>query len=218
MSAQYEIIVGRGGQQPFIIPGSCGAVSHEHARFWVDQAGNWIIEDIKGPAGNGTYVMDAQGEFRSVRSKMIDRETIIRLGPGGHNSFTFYANRFIEPEDFSFEFDLLESKLGQIKQEQMFLETENEKKQARVKNLRMVGGVLTIAMLVGGYILGGVGGAMPSVVVGALTGLLPGPDTKALKALEKKKRALLVCPQCFLPISEANLYNHKCPSCKAHGK
>lgn len=218
MSAQYEIIIGRGGQQPFIIPGDCGAVSHEHTRFWVDESGHWIIEDIKGMAGNGTYVMDAQGVFRSIKTKMIDRDTIIRLGPGGHNSFTFYANRLIAPDDFTYEFDLLESKLHEIKREQQTLEAENEKKQVRVKNLRMVGGALTIVMLVGGFLLGGVGGAMPSVVVGAITGLLPGPDTKALKNLEKRKRALLVCPNCFLPISEANAYNHKCPSCKAQGK
>lgn len=217
MSANNEIIIGRGGQQSFIIPGSCGAVSHEHTRFWVDENRNWIIEDIKGPAGNGTFVMDEQGEFRRITIKMIDRDTIIRLGPGGHNSFTFYANRLISPDDYSYEFDLLESKLNAVKREQQMLEAENEKKQNRVKNLRMIGGGLTILVLVGGFLLGGVGGAMPSVVVGAITGLLPGPDTKALKNLERKKRAFLLCPKCFAPISETTVYNRICPSCKAKG-
>lgn len=219
MGAQYEIIIGNGGQQPFIIPGNCRSVSHEHARFWVDDAGNWWIEDIKGASGNGTFVMGEDGVFRSIKQKMIDRDTIIRLGQGGHNSFTFYANRILAPEDYSYEFDLLEGKLRAIKQEQAMLEAENEKKQKRMKQIRIGGSVLTLGVAGLGLMLSGGNplGFTPALLTGAITGLLPSPDTKQLKALEQRKRNILLCPKCFNPIGEAFVNNRQCPACKAKG-
>lgn len=209
--------IGRGGQQPFIIPGTCGAVSHEHTRFWVDDNGNWWIEDIKGPNGNGTYVMGSDGEFRRITRKMIDRDTIVRLGPGSHTSFTFYANRLIAPDDFSYEFDLMEDKLREFKKEQAMLEAENEKKLKRVKMVRISGGILTGAFVILGVVCGKIGLASPAMLTGAIAAMMPSPDTKAMKNLAERKKAVLVCPKCFNPISENTVYNRMCPSCKAKG-
>lgn len=213
----YEMIIGKGGQQPFIIPGTCDAVSHNQARFWVDDNGNWFIEDLTGVNGNGTYVRDSTGIFRRIKTKMIDRDTVIRLGCGGHHSFTFYANRFIAPEDFSFEFDLLQHQLRSIQQEQAVLEAENEKKVKRMKLIRGTGGVITIAIMIYSAVTQSFLGLAPAAITGALSAFLPAPDQKQLKALMEKKKNILVCPNCFNPISETAVYNRVCPMCKAKG-
>jgi len=213
----YEIIIGRGAQQPFIIPGNCNAVSHNHARFMVDDDGNWFIEDLTGPNGNGTYVRDCNGIFRRVQSKMIDRDSVIRLGCGGHNSFTFYANRIIAPDDFSFEFDLIQTQLRDIQDEQARLEAKNEKKTKRIRTIRAAGGALTITFIAISLITGSALGVAPAVLSGAVSAFLPTPDQKQFKAILEKKKAILICPKCFSPISEAAVYNRVCPLCKAKG-
>ncbi len=213
----YEIIIGRNGQQPFTIPGTCEAVSHQHALFTVDDNGNWFIEDIKGPHGNGTFVQDVNGEFRRIQKKMIDRDSIIRLGCGGHNSFTFFANRIIAPDNFSYEFDLLHHRLRALQQEQAALEAINEKKAKKIKTIRAASGVITLGLLAYAAVMKSPAGFAPAAISGAVTALLPAPDQKHLKALAEKKKAILVCPKCFSPISETAVNNRVCPLCKAKG-
>lgn len=213
----YEIIIGNGGQQPFIIPGSCRAVSHNHARFYVDDNGNWFIEDLTGPNGNGTYVQDCNGVFRKIQTMTIDRDSVIRLGCGGHNSFTFYANRIIAPDDFSYEFSLIHERLREIQQEQVRLEADNEKKSKRIKTIRTVGGFLTLVFLGVGLVTGSPLGFAPAALSGGIAAFLPAPDQKQLKALMERKKSVMVCPRCFSPISEAAIYNRVCPLCKAKG-
>lgn len=213
----YEIIIGREGQQPFPIPDTCKAVSRAHARFIVDDNGNWFIEDIKGPQGNGTFVMDANGEFRSIQSKMINRDSVIRLGSGGYKSFTFFANRIIAPDNFSYEFNLLNDRLRAIRQEQSLLEAANEKKAKKIKVIRAASGVITLGLLAYAAIMKSPAGFAPAAISGAVTALLPAPDQKQLKALAEKKKAILVCPRCFSPISETAVNNRVCPLCKAKG-
>lgn len=213
----YEMIIGHGAQQPFTIPGSCSAVSHRHAMLRVDDMGNWYIDDLTGPQGNGTYIRDSEGIFRRITSKMIYRDSIIRLGSGGHNSFTFYANRIIAPDDYSYEFDLLHQQLMNFAQEQATLEAENEKKGKRMKYIRMGCGVLTAAFVLYSFISGNSVGFAPAAVSGALTAMLPAPDQKPLKQLMERKKTMLVCPKCFNPISEIAINNRVCPMCKAKG-
>lgn len=213
----YEIIIGRGGQQPFTIPGTCEAVSHHHARFTVDDDGNWFIENLTGPGGNGIYIKDCNGTFRRTEAKMIDRDSVIRLGSGGHISFTFYANRIIAPDDYSYEFDLIQAQLREIQQEQSRVEAENEKKARKIKAIRAASGVVTLGLLAYAAVMKSPGGFAPAAISGAVTALLPSPDQKRLKAVLEKKKALLLCPKCFSPISEAAIYNRACPMCKAKG-
>ena len=213
----YEIIIGNGGEQPFTIPGSCRAVSHNHARFYVDDDGNWFITDLTGPTGNGTFIRDSNGEFRRINTKMSDRDTVIRLGSGGHNSFTFYANRIIAPDDFTFEFDLLHRQLNDIRQEQLMLEAENEKKAKRIRGIRLGGAVLTISFIAVSLITGSALGVAPAVLSGAVSAFLPTPDQKKVKDLIERKKTSMVCPKCFSPISETAVYNRVCPLCKAKG-
>lgn len=214
----YTLTIGRNGEQPFTIPGTCQAVSHEHARLLVDESGNWTLEDLKPPPyGNGTYVRDADGEFRLITKKRIGLDTVIRLGCAGHNGFTFYANRLVAPDNFSYEFDLLEAKLTDIRRRQLMIEAENEKKQKRIRGIRIGSGVLTLGILATTMITGSGLGIAPAMLTGAVTALLPGPDQKALKALLEEKKNILVCPSCFSPISEADALNRACPRCKAKG-
>lgn len=213
----YEILIGRGAQQPFIIPGNCNAVSHHHARFQVDDDGNWSIQDLTGPNGNGTFVQDSTGVFRRIQTKMIDRDTVIRLGSGGHNSFTFYANRVIAPDDFSYEFGLIHSRLHALQEEQARLEAENEKKARRIKAIRTTGTLIAAISALLSFVASMPGVIGVTVVAGGIATFCPAPDQKKLKALLEKKKALLVCPKCFQPISETALYNRMCPLCKAKG-
>lgn len=212
----YQIIIGCGGEQPFMIPGTCRTVSHRHARFWVDDNGYWFIEDLTGPNGNGVYIRDSNGEFRRIIRKRIDRDTVIRLGAGGHNAFTFFANRIIAPDDFSFEFTLLQRQLREIQQEQQKLEIENEQKAAKIKKVRTTGIVIGALSAVGALF------GMPALlgvtlISGGIAALLPSPDQKALKALLEKKKSIMVCPKCFQPVSETSIMNRICPLCKAQG-
>lgn len=213
----YEIIIGNGGQQPFTIPGNCRAVSHNHVKFTVNDDGNWFIEDLTGPNGNGTYVQDCNGVFRRIHTKMIDRDTVIRLGCGGHNSFTFFANRIISPDDFSYEFDLLQARLREIQNQQTLLEAENEKKAKRIKVIRGIGTAIAAIFAIYSFIFQAPMGIGITVIAAGIATLLPSPDQKKIKALLEKKKAILVCPKCFLPINEASVYNRACPMCKAKG-
>lgn len=212
----YEMIIGCGGEQPFMIPGTCRTVSHRHTRFWVDDNGNWFIEDLTGPQGNGTYIRDSSGEFRRINRKRIDRDSVIRLGAGGYNAFTFYANRIIAPDDFSFEFTLLQKQLREIQNEQQRLEAENERKAKKIKNVRLVGGCIAGLSAIGAlFSMPGFIGVM--AISGAIAGLLPAPNPKELKALLERKKSIMVCPKCFQPISETAIMNRLCPQCKAKG-
>lgn len=213
----YEIIIGRRAQQQFVIPDSCDAVSRQHARFWVDDNGNWFIDDLTGGRGNGTFVRDSTGAFRRIQTKMIDRDTVIRLGCGGHHSFTFYANRIIAPTNYSYEFDLLQRQMRELRQEQATIETANEKKAKRLKLIRGGSALVTLGIMAYSALTKSYLGLAPAAITGAVTALLPTPDQKQMKELLERKKNLLLCPCCFNPISEAALYNRVCPMCKAKG-
>ena len=105
---EQKIIIGREGNQPF--PITQDGVSGRHASLTIRTDGTWVLEDLNST--NGTYIRNKDFVFERVGRKVIEKDTIIRLGSDDTiRSLQFMAVRLVAgPKDFSFEFGLLKSK------------------------------------------------------------------------------------------------------------
>ncbi len=210
-----ELIIGRSASSPIKIPANKNGVSGQHVKITVSDEGIWKLEDLH--SSNGTFVRDEDGEFNRVFTSQINESDVIRLGNGGANSFIFTAHRAIAPDSpYTYEFKQLRKLLAR----QLEREHKKEKKIEINGWISKLSGLAVIGICA---ILGSIKGinidpniryvliACAPVVVG----LLFSGDTKALKALRKKREKLLLCPNCGLPISEFDIQQGQCSRCKA---
>lgn len=203
-------IVGRCGNQPFKI--TADSVSAEHAKITVKN-GQWFLEDLNSK--NGVFVRNENGEFVQVYRKQIDEDTVVRLGQGGHHSYTFMAHRLCaEENDFSYEFIMLKKKLANL--------SEAESKQERV-NYRNAWiakcsgvGMVIICIFLGQFI--NINSNLRYMLIAfapILVGFCFHKDSVKLKTIKMRKRNLIVCPKCGKPLSDFEVENMQCNSCKA---
>lgn len=219
MSQQY--IVGRCKESAIAIPADKVSVSTRHAVITVDDAGVWHIEDQN--SANGTYIRDDEsGEFQRVYSKVIRPNTIVRLGPQGHSSFTFMANRVERPDD-SYEYEFMHLKNMLARQ----VEAEEEQERRNARNMKIVKAASPVAMglcIAAQYAIPAIKNdselnlwlsrgsmALAPIIVGIFFGI----DTRALKQLKQRRLKVLTCPRCNYPISEFDIQNMQCSRCKA---
>ena len=210
-----EKIIGRQGDQPFQIPDDFNGVSRQHARLTIDDQGQWILEDLKGPAGNGTYVLDDDGSWKQIKKKIITPDTRVRLG--SIHSYEFLAHRVMvdDPNDYSYEMNALYDAYMAITAKIEEEEKRVKRRKSLTKKLIIGGAVVTIA----GMLLNVVAGAS----IGGLTGIfmasrmLIAPDAGKLNELMKERARIAVCPKCGLPMNEQSVRNRICPrpQCRA---
>lgn len=215
-----EIIIGRSGTQPFKIPEEYTCVHGEHARITISDNGQWFIEDLKGEKGQGTYVKDENGYFRRVYKKQILETDIIRLGRQGYGCFTFMAHRVTAvPGDYSFEFRQMRRWLRELKDR----EEEQEKKNFRNGWIGRCSGIVAVLVcLVVGSALD-MDSEMQLNLNRVLVPLAPiavglafGNDMNRLRAVRLLRTRKIVCPHCGRPLSDFDVENQQCSSCKAH--
>lgn len=210
-----ELIIGRHALSPIKIQADKIGVSSRHVKITISDNGMWNLEDLK--SANGTYIRDDEGSFHRVYNKQIHEYDIIRLGNGGVNSFVFTARRAIAPEEsFAYEF----------KQLRKLLKKQRAEEAAREKKLELNGWlasgtgafVYLLTWLVGCLfnmtiaptVRFGLMALAPIIVKACLSG-----DSKALKALRKKREKILVCPNCGRPIADFDIEQGQCSRCKA---
>lgn len=215
-----EFIIGRGGTQPFKIADSCQGVSHRHARLTIDDRGEWWIENITGPGGNGVFLKTGPDTFERVEKRRITEDTIIRLGEGSHLSYTFMAHRAIEqPGNYSYEFLALRKRFKQYQAAIAEMEENNKKRMKLANTIMIIFSVVSVAIVVGSLAMGhGLSGCSPMIFTGLVATLsrtLFGPKTEGIKRLMSLKSSEFVCPVCGMPMSDFAINNLKCQACKS---
>lgn len=216
-----EYLIGRCPDSSVKIPGDRTAVSTKHLKIYVDDSGQWKLEDLG--SSNGTYIKDEEGHFQQIYTKVITEDTVIRLGGQGHNSFTFWAHQAVEPEEnYAYEFGRLKKLLAKQQEEEEELEKHNSRNMTIVKlSSPLALGLCVIAQVaiprlgqdpnLNLWISRGVMGIAPFIM-----GVFFGINTKQAKSLRQKRQRVLVCPKCSFPISEFDIQNRQCSRCKAH--
>lgn len=218
MSQEY--IIGRKSDSAVAVPADKLGVSSEHCKITVDDNGNWSLTDLK--SANGTFIRDENGNFQRVYTKSIGRNTVIRLGQQGHNSFTFMANRVDAPAN-SYEYEFLQLKKLLARQ----AEEEEAMEQRNARNMKIVKLASPIAMglcIAAQYSIPSIKNdanlnlwisrgamALAPVVIGMFFGI----DARGMKSLKMKRLRILTCPKCNYPVSEFDIQNMQCSRCKA---
>jgi len=208
-------VIGRTGNQPFKIASE--SVHGEHAKITITEQGKWILEDLKGENGNGTYIQDEYGEFHRVYRVSITPDTIIRLANGGHRSYTFMAHRVLASEnDFSYEFKVLS------RMYKKFLEQESKREALNVRH-NWVAKCSTLIPYLSCPVIEKCTGIQIEanlryallMVAPMLTGLFFHHDVAKLRMMKERRLKIVVCPNCRRPLSDYDVNNMKCSICKA---
>lgn len=207
---EQKIIIGREGNQPF--PITQDGVSGRHASLTIRTDGAWVLEDLNST--NGTYIRNKDFVFERVGRKVIEKDTIIRLGSDDTiRSLQFMAVRLVAgPKDFSFEFGLLKSKWDGLMERRDKL----EKQIALMSYLPVGASVLLLGATISVNDIHVIRGVMflPSI----LSPVINTFGKKKLKKLNEEVKHTFVCPNpnCGMPLTETEVKLGKCLKCKAH--
>lgn len=214
-----EYIIGRSLKNDLEVPAEKVEVSGHHARLTVNDAGEWVLEDLD--SSTGTFIRDNNGNFHRIFKKKITEDTVIRLGGEGYGSYQFMAHHVAcDPNDYSYEFAVLRNLLDRQTAE----EAELEKKNRRNTNIIKLAAPLTLALTIivqysiprlkdnyelNMWISRGAMGIAP-----VLAGFFFGTDFNHGKQLRQRRLKMFRCPKCHKPISDFDINNMQCPICK----
>lgn len=205
--------IGRSGDQAFKIPDEKDGVSNRHASLTIGPDGKWILEDLKGMAGNGTFIKDDNGEWKPILKCIITPNTQIRLGK--FHSFTFMAHRVVsdDPNDLSYEFSIIRK---QWKYYSRLISQEQQKLKKRKQTVNIIaisgivlGVVLSMFQAAIGLSLSGVSGAA------MIARMVFAPDSARLNEIMKTRQQMAVCPNCGKHLSEHDVNDMSCSICHA---
>ena len=215
-----EYIIGRSPSSPIPIPSNKTFVSGNHVKITIGDDGRWEIEDLDSP--NGTYVKDINGDFKRVNKKLIDENSVIRLGQEGHGSFQFMAHRVLaDSPSFEYEFNHLKKLLQQQIVEEQALESKNARNMKIVKAASPIALIFCVAAQ---YTIPGLKddsnanlwiSRVAMAVAPWAIGIFFGIDMSGARELKKKRQKLLTCPSCGFPLSDYDIHNMQCSRCKA---
>lgn len=214
-----EFIIGREASSAIPVPADRTAVSGTHVKISIADNGQWHIEDCG--SSNGTFVRDSDGNFQKVFKKVIDENTVIRLGRQGHNSFSFMAHRVLEPTSYTYEFHQLKRILNDQIEEEEKLEKRNRRNMNIVKTASPAAMMLCMGLQ---YIVPSLKNdpsanlwisRIAMAVAPFAIGLFFARDSTGVKALKQRRMKLLTCPKCGFPIAEFDIHNMQCSRCKA---
>lgn len=207
---EKKIIIGRNGEQPF--PITQDGVSGQHASLTIRVDGTWVLEDLN--SRNGTFIRNEHFEFERVAKKVIQQDTVIRLGNTDDiRSIQFMAVRLVkDPNDFSYEFARLKQKWGDI----MSKKDKLEKQISQMTYIPMGTSLLMLCATMSVKDINIIRAAMflPSM----LSPVINSFSKKKLKQLNEEARYTFVCPnpKCGMPLTETEIKKGQCLKCKVH--
>lgn len=214
-----EIIIGKNGNQPFSITAT--GVSARHALLTIQDDGKWILKDLESK--NGTYIFNKSTHcFELIALKVIDKDTIIRLGPDDTiRCCQFKAGQLIkiDQEDFSVEFQTLRNKWDEI-------QSKKTKLEGKISRMAFIPVMFSLVMI-------GLSCALPAswtvdlrmnvmravmILPSLLSPLINSVGKKHLKRLNEEIKETFVCPNpdCNLPLTEIEIKQGRCLKCKKH--
>ena len=207
-----EIIIGRNGDQPFKI--TAEGVSARHASLTIRDDGRWVLKDLDST--NGTYIRDEHYQYVRIAVKIIDENTVIRLGNDDSiRSIQFMAVQLIKekPDDFSKEFEELRKNLESC----IAKKNDMDKMVSRLSYAPLacsaIIGVVTMNMSISPW-----GLRCLFIIPTLLSPLINNYGNKKKKELAKEIRNNFICPnpKCRYPLSETEIRRGQCGKCKCH--
>lgn len=208
-----EYIIGRGGDQPFKI--TAEGVSDKHACITIDDLGNWQLQDLKGPEGNGTFIKNGDGLFVRVSKCKITERTIIRLADAGHNSCTFMAHHvLVAPNDFSFEFDLL-NEMARDYDNRLEKLDDTLRIHSKISIIAPIAALLFTCLPLPIFSSNPILARVIITASSSLVNAFFAGDKNKPKQLQALRSRMLVCPSCGRPLSDFDIKNRRCSACKA---
>lgn len=207
-----KFLIGRGTQcnQPFAITND--GVHSEHAVITIDDNGQWILEDLKGDGGNGTFVRTDNGDWKRVYRVAVTPETVIRLASGGHHAYTFMAHRVLQNrDDFGYE-------INEVRKIYTHLRDEEEAEEKRLQRLKSLPMIVSAVCLIASFVATNISAVRvimgsQAIIIGLISYFFGGNNQ--IKNIRDKRRKLVVCPRCQRPMSDFDLENRQCSICKA---
>lgn len=214
-----EIIIGTNGNQPFKI--TAEGVSAQHAQLTIRDDGKWVLKDLHSK--NGTYIFNRDThQFDLIEVKIIDANTLIRLGPDDTiRCYQFTARQLVKENqtDFSTEFQELRQKWNEI-------QVKKEKLERQTARMTFIPVGLSLILMGGSCILPKswpVDVRMNAIrtvmlIPSLLSPFLASSNRKRLKRLGEEIKETFVCPNpdCGLPLSEIEIKKGQCIKCKKH--
>lgn len=196
-----QFIIGKEGNQPFPITSNLDLISDQHAIITISDDGEWILED---KSGKGTFIQKKDGNFTQISKIAISKDTVIRLG-AANRGFTFSAYRIItkDTHNYEYEFKLLKEHRKEI--------NKKEEKYQKWSSGFQIGIMIVI-------FLSTFQDDFNFIIRLSMALSIPFKlfQQKQQKVINKKKRLLLICPQCARPLSEYELDSEQCLKCKIH--
>lgn len=213
-----EILIGRGGDQPF--PITAKGVSTKHASLTIREDGVWILRDLD--SRNGTFVRNNRFTFERIEEKVITKDSIIRLGDETINGVTFMAIRLITSDinDYTYEFSVLRRCWNKLRHEK-----EKEEKGFLIYSfLPILLSLLCILFTLTPLFKNSLD---PTDQLGMMRLLMILPSCispvinyigkRKSKLYEYKRTNLIVCPSCGRILTDQEVNRAQCFACRAHG-
>lgn len=207
-----RIILGRNGNQPFEISGSC--VSREHAEITIDDHGIWTLKDLDSISGS--FVRDEKsGIMKRISCVTITPMSFICLGPENSTGCFFYARQVLNPGNFSDELEYMNDKEDEFDREENTLVKKG-------RTIKLIAQLLLAALVfvVSGFIFKGDSGSMMAIRL-VLTGLVPFfvpfvyDEKKIEKDLKQKRKRFHHCPnpECSNVLKIDDIKKFDCSKC-----
>lgn len=221
----YTLIVGREGNQPFLITEE--GVSRQHLQVTVPDRidGTWVVKDLD--SSNGTFIQKEDGFFEQLHgTKQLSWDTVLRMGPANMYGRTFWLCQLTQtdPNDYALQFTELNRRLDAFvaEKKQQTEELEKQKKQAAITRAIISISVVLVITLILPIVLG-----MESqeamtlrIVAMSITGAIIPIFFLSRRSDNSSKdyKAVFRCPngKCGRPLTEYDIRRGQCPACKAH--
>ena len=210
-----RIIIGRDGDQPFLI--FQDGVSGRHALIEIDDDDRWWLEDLGST--NGTFVRDENGDLMALGERgrlQITKMAFVCLGPCNSKGCSFYAKQVVDAGDFRDEYEFLLQKKKSFDDQLQRI----EKKDRRMNLLKIILPpiLMGLSFLISSNTNNGLFWMIRmscSAIPSCLIQLLYNPKKKK-QTLETMQKKFFICPNphCSHILKSMEIEDFKCKSCK----
>lgn len=214
-----EIIIGRNGTQPFAIRAE--GVSGRHAMLTVGDDGSMTLRDLDSK--NGTFVLDRETRrFNRVETVVIDRDTLVRLGPDD----TIRSYQFVVRQLFKADQDDYSEEFQELRRRWRDLTVHRETLEERITVSAFIPVAVSVVLLVATFLLPesmSVNVRMNlmrcvMMVPALLSPVISLYGRRKLRQLTREMHEAMICPNpaCRHTLTEDEIRRGQCIKCKKH--